>query len=37
MTDRALGVGAAACKDKNCEVCSEVREAKKTSTKKESK
>lgn len=38
MTDRVLGVGAATCKDRNCEVCSEVRQTKsKTKAKEESK
>lgn len=36
MTDRALGVGAATCKKKDCETCAEVRETK-TKKKEESK
>lgn len=35
MTDRALGVGAQTCDDKKCEVCSEVRETKRSHKKEE--
>lgn len=37
MTDRALGVGAATCGDKKCEVCTGLRTSKSTKKEEESK